>query len=73
MSSLDNLAAVCADLQAVVALGVQRIQSLAHDLAAARTQPADPGTIDQISAALHASAEQLRSALAATDPSQPQS
>ncbi len=67
MSSLDNLTAAFNDVQSAVALGVEKIAQLAHDLGVARAQAADSAVIDQITTNLHAAADQLRVALATID------
>lgn len=71
MSSLENLTAAYNDMQSAVALGVEKIAQLAHDLGVARSQAADAAFIDQVAANLHATADQLRRALAAVDQNQP--
>ncbi|WP_036282780.1 hypothetical protein [Methylocystis sp. ATCC 49242] len=71
MSALDNLTAAFNDVRSAVALGVERIRQLAQDLAIARASAADAAVIDQIAAELHATADQLRIALATVDHAQP--
>jgi len=72
MSALDNLAAALNDVRTTVTAAVERIQYLAHDLAYARAEAAEAAAIEQIAAELHATADQLRGALAAADQTQPQ-
>ncbi|WP_457795725.1 hypothetical protein [Methylocystis sp. S23] len=72
MSAIDNLAAAFNDVRATVVAAVERIQYLTHDLAYARVEAADAAAVEQIAAELHATADQLRGALAASDPTQPQ-
>ena len=72
MSAIDNLTAAFNDVRSTVAAAVERIQYLAHDLAYARAEAADVAAVEQIAAELHATADQLRGALAASDPAQPQ-
>lgn len=70
MSAIDNLTAAFNDVRAAVALGVEKIRQLAHDLAVARASAADAALIEQIAAELHATADQLRIAVA-SDPNPP--
>jgi len=71
MTALDNLTAAFNDVKAAVALGVEKIRLLAQDLAIARAMAADAAVIDQIAAEMHATADQLRNALATADQTQP--
>lgn len=70
MSAIDNLSAAFNDIRAAVALGVEKIRQLAIDLAIARASAADAALIEQIAAELHATADQLRIAIA-SDPTPP--
>jgi len=72
MSALENLAAALNDVRSAVALGVEGMRQLAHDLAVARSEAADSVLIDRIAAELHSTADQLRVALAGSDENQPQ-
>ncbi|PPD44489.1 MAG: hypothetical protein CTY15_07200 [Methylocystis sp.] len=72
MTSLDNLTVAFNDVRAAVALGVEKIGQLAHELAVSRTEAAEAAVVDQIAAELHAAADQLRIALAAVDQNLPQ-
>lgn len=71
MSALDNLTAAFNDVRTTVSATVERIQYLAHDLAYARAEAADAAAVEQIAAELHATADQLRAALAASGETQP--
>ena len=70
MSAIDNLTAAFDDVRAAVALGGEKIRQLAQDLTLARASAADTARIDQIAAELHATADQLRIAVA-SDPNPP--
>jgi hypothetical protein len=72
MSALENLAAALNDVRSAVALGVEKIRQLAHDLAVARSESAESVVVDRIAAELHATADQLRIALAGSDENQNQ-
>lgn len=72
MPALDNLAAAFNDVRTVAAAAVERIHYLAHDLAYARASAVDAAVVDQMAADLHATADQLRAAIAAADQSLPQ-
>lgn len=71
MNALANLTAAFDDIRAAVFLGVERIRQLSHELAAARAEVADANDIEQIATELHATADQLRRALAAVDATHP--
>lgn len=71
MSALENLTAAFNDVRSAVALGVEKIRLLAHELAIARATAADAAVIEQIAAELHATADQLRVALATSDQTPP--
>ena len=67
MSALETLAAAFNDVRSAAALGAQKIAQQSHDLATARAAAVDAAVIEQIAAELHATADQLRLALAAAD------
>jgi hypothetical protein len=71
MPALDALTEAFNDVRTAIAAAVERIQHLAHDLAYARGEAADAAAIQQMAADLHATADQLRAAIAATDQSLP--
>jgi hypothetical protein len=71
MPALDNLSAAFNDVRMVVAAAVERIQYLTHDLAHARGEAADAAAVEQMAVDLHATADQLRAAIATADQSLP--
>lgn len=71
MSALDNLTIAFNDVRMTVSAAVERIQYLAHDLAYARAEAAEAAAVEQIAAELHATADQLRAALAASGETPP--
>lgn len=71
MPALETLAAAFHDVRSAVELGVQKIAQLSQDLAEARAEAANGAVIEQIAAELHATADQLRLALAAADQTPP--
>lgn len=71
MTAIDDLTSAFNEVRAAVADGVAKIQELAAALSAAHAG-SETATIEHIAADLHATAEQLRVAVApARDPSQP--
>lgn len=71
MPALDNLVAAYNDVRSAIALAAEKIRHLAHDLAVAHAHAADAAAIEQIAAELHATADQLRMAIAAADQTPP--
>lgn len=72
MTTLDNLTTAFNDVRVTAAAAVERIQYLTHDLSHARNEAGDLAAIEQIAAELHATADQLRAAIALADQNQSQ-
>lgn len=70
MPAVENLTAAFNDLRSAVTLSVEKMRQLAQELAAARASAAETALIEQIAAELHATADQLRIAIA-FDPNPP--
>lgn len=70
MPAIENLTAAFNDLRSAVTLSVEKMRQLAQELASSRASAAEAALIEQIAAELHATADQLRSAIA-FDPAHP--